>query len=157
MTATCKVYSVTSFAVLFEKEAAIWMTESLLGGLEILNEIDTWLPWIPMSLTGGRPAPSSGKAELKFHSSSPGAPLFCCGIWFCWLGGSNPNSDGGGVEAGWDRKALSDGEGCAGGEDKEANGSAGFDGCTDCCEGKVGPGVVARDEVSELEIAENGS
>ena len=41
VTATWKVYSVTSFAVLFEKEAAMWITESLLGGLEILNEMDT--------------------------------------------------------------------------------------------------------------------
>ena len=72
------MYSVTNLAVLFEKEAAIWITESLLGGLEILNEIETWLPWIDSSLTDGKLVPSSGNAELKFHSSSADAPLACC-------------------------------------------------------------------------------
>lgn len=53
------------------------MTESLLGGLETLNEMETWLPWIERSLTDGRFVPSSGNAELKFHSSSADAPLTC--------------------------------------------------------------------------------
>lgn len=54
------------------------MTESLLGGLETLNEMDTCPPRMVRSLIDGRLDPSSGNAELKFHSSSADAPFACC-------------------------------------------------------------------------------
>ena len=98
VTATWKVYSVTSFGVLFEKVAAIWIMDSLVGGLDTLKEMVTWRPWMTKSLAIGRLLPSSGRAELKFHSSSADAPFVCgCGRV---LGGSKPNSEGGGVGTG---------------------------------------------------------
>ena len=72
MTATWKVYSVTSLEVWFEKDAEMWMVDSLFGGLPIVKMIPTWLSETTTLLDAGR---SSGKAELKLHSSSAEAPL----------------------------------------------------------------------------------
>lgn len=110
VTATWKVYSVTNLGLLLEKEASIRITESVFGALCTLNVIVTCPPWMIRSLAAGKLALSSGRAELKFHSSSAEAPLDCC----CgWEGGSKPRMEGGGVETeGCDRSALSEGEDC---------------------------------------------
>ena len=110
VTATWKVYSVTNLELLLENEASIRITASVYGTLCTLNAIVTCPPWMIRSLVVGKLGLSSGRAELKFHSSSADAPLDCC----CgWVGGSKPRREGGGVETeGCDRSVLSEGDGC---------------------------------------------
>lgn len=77
VTATWKVYSVTRLVVRFEKEARMWITESLFAGRLARKTMFTGPLCTVKSFEVGRLVFSSGKAELKFHSSSADAPLVC--------------------------------------------------------------------------------
>ena len=75
VTATWKVYSVIRLGVLLENEARIDTSESLLPGLDTWKAILTDVFETIRSFEGGREVLSSGKAEVKFQSSSTDAPL----------------------------------------------------------------------------------
>ena len=75
VTATWKVYSVIGLFVLLEKEALMETTLSVLAVLDALKTILTDVFETINSLRDGRLEGSSGRAEVKFQSSSADAPL----------------------------------------------------------------------------------
>ena len=77
-TATCRVYSVMRLGVLLENEAFIDIEESELSSLSTRKSILTEVFETIKLFCVGSSEPSSGSAEVKFQSSSAGAPLVTC-------------------------------------------------------------------------------
>lgn len=78
-TAISNAYSVIKAVVLLEKCATIPITESLLTGLDNLNDMLTEVFDTVNSLVLGKVPLLSGSAEVKSQSSSADAPLLCTG------------------------------------------------------------------------------
>lgn len=77
VTATWNVYSLTGLGVVFENLARTVSTESRSFGLDTVKEILTAVFETIRFFVLGNEEPSSGKAELKFQSSSEDSPLVC--------------------------------------------------------------------------------
>ena len=138
VTATWNVYSVMGFCDLFENVARMSIMESSVFRLDTSNVISTSLEETTRLVEVGKL--SSGKAELKFQSSSAEAPLvfwvtgtgFEAVLAFCDVEEAKSNMDVDGAMLCW---GCVNGELCRGifdEDDKAAKGSDDWEGAGTC-------------------------
>ena len=138
------------FADLFENVARMSIMESSVFRLDTSNDISTSLEETMRLVELGKP--SSGKAELKFQSSSAEAPLvfrvagtgLVAALAFCDIEEAKSNIEVEGALLGW---GCINGEPCRGifdEDDKAAKGSESWEGAGTyfCCWTREGTGVV---------------